>query len=1110
MEEKKRYSNQQSNSTFQPQTYRQSSFEQVNPGRTETHSSSAPTLSSSQQPLVGVIDQGFGAGEHGAEVLKTIAQSNSQSPAWLGGGVGNGCWAESLTKFVDAAKTLGQRAVANLSFDLTEKHSDGSVTTRSQLTTAEQQALSYAHDNGVLIVASSGNQGNAMSALGQASQQFDNIIAVGAAEGNHRADYSSYGNGLDLVALGQQAGDAFTGTSRSAAEVTGTISQMWAANSTLDYRQVTGALESTATDLQKAGWDAETGAGLLNSTAAINLAKTITPETQQFSGAQLIQQVNGSFNTSPWTSTDGTVASERTTRLIEGTGSAADDDRSKATKRYAKQRAENEQITRDAKASKADREEASWILKHKGYISAPVKPAHPPARDVIPKPPANREKPPKNTNRAGAVKHPVKPGSAQDKAALKDLIGKAGTSTADRNEALAILHAQEAKERAAAEKKRLAQEKAALKKQINNPRTSTADRNEASNILHALEAQEVAAAEKQFSTQGEAALTQKAHDSHASPAEREAASSLLRKREAAKTQAAKPPAPKKKGWLDRTVDNVKEDLHDAGDFVKRNADVISEVGHTALDVAGMVPVIGAVADGVNAGWYAAAGDYTNAGLSLAGMVPGVGDAAIAGKLAMKGAKLATKAEKAINVGQKAVHQVGRAYEAYGTVQDAQGVVDGTADAIDQFSHGDYLHGGLSVVNAGLSAFGVHGGVKGAGGGGNHHDPSPGSDRTSPASDRVSAPDKGNHQIPSSEVGTAGAGNKRDPLEPRVVRPADGSKRKPGVKHGSPVVAGGRKEGQTRPSDGRPSDRSDPTRPFSPSKKDNHEPAPVGAGKDHKSDLGDNAIKPPTAKAQDHGATHPGVDGSGDRNSPQPSIAASPHPSRSTQTSPNGSSHAPRTGGGGSGNQPPQKPPTGGSPSSFNFESDNPNQPSASGDNSRNPSSELEDSSHASELEQPNSSNNNRAPQVGDPVPGLTNARFGKPRGGGGRPQDQAYDRLVTGSDLSVYVRNSSGKLVEFDGVTGPISDRTLLDGKNVKPGSGGGPHVKQARRQLDALQNSGASGIEWRFSDLKAAIRRQRRFNREEMDITCVSGPHSLEELDSMPWTPTNTPHNNS
>jgi hypothetical protein len=38
----------------------------------------------------------------------------------------------------------------------------------------------------------------------------------------------------------------------------------------------------------------------------------------------------------------------------------------------------------------------------------------------------------------------------------------------------------------------------------------------------------------------------------------------------------------------------------------------SEIGHTVLNVAGMIPVIGAPADAINAGWYAAQGDWGNA------------------------------------------------------------------------------------------------------------------------------------------------------------------------------------------------------------------------------------------------------------------------------------------------------------------------------------------------------------------------------------------------------------------------------------------------------------------------------------------------------------------
>lgn len=258
------------------------------------------------QPLVGVIDAGFGTNEHGSKMVEAIQKENPQAKIWQGGGVGTGSGLESLTEFVDVAKATGQRAVANLSFDLTEVHPDGSSSTRAQLTAKEQSALSYARDNGVLVVASSGNQGGAMSALGQASQPSDNLIVVGAANGNDRASYSSYGNGLDLVA---DVGAA--GTSSAAAKVTGTIAKLWNTNPGLNSQQVEQMLTTTATDLKTPGWDAETGAGLLNSGAAIALATHTAPEAIVFSGAQLIQQVPGSLGGATWESRNGAVASER-------------------------------------------------------------------------------------------------------------------------------------------------------------------------------------------------------------------------------------------------------------------------------------------------------------------------------------------------------------------------------------------------------------------------------------------------------------------------------------------------------------------------------------------------------------------------------------------------------------------------------------------------------------------------------------------------------------------------------------------------------------------------------------------------------------------------------
>jgi RHS repeat-associated protein len=62
---------------------------------------------------------------------------------------------------------------------------------------------------------------------------------------------------------------------------------------------------------------------------------------------------------------------------------------------------------------------------------------------------------------------------------------------------------------------------------------------------------------------------------------------------------------------------------------------LGDIGHTVLDVAGMVPVIGEAADLVNGAWYAAEGDWVNAGLSFAGAIPFAGWAATGTKYAVK-------------------------------------------------------------------------------------------------------------------------------------------------------------------------------------------------------------------------------------------------------------------------------------------------------------------------------------------------------------------------------------------------------------------------------------------------------------------------------------------
>tara|TARA_R110001632_G_scaffold72532_2_gene167622 strand:+ start:1130 stop:1963 length:834 start_codon:yes stop_codon:yes gene_type:complete len=76
-------------------------------------------------------------------------------------------------------------------------------------------------------------------------------------------------------------------------------------------------------------------------------------------------------------------------------------------------------------------------------------------------------------------------------------------------------------------------------------------------------------------------------------------------------------------------------------------------GHLALDVLGLIPGFGEIADGANAAWYTAEGDYFNAGLSTAAMVPFAGWAATATKLGTKGYSKASKVAKGVDKLSKA-------------------------------------------------------------------------------------------------------------------------------------------------------------------------------------------------------------------------------------------------------------------------------------------------------------------------------------------------------------------------------------------------------------------------------------------------------------------------
>jgi hypothetical protein len=107
-----------------------------------------------------------------------------------------------------------------------------------------------------------------------------------------------------------------------------------------------------------------------------------------------------------------------------------------------------------------------------------------------------------------------------------------------------------------------------------------------------------------------------------------------------------------------------------GTGCKRDKDLTAmEIVHGALDIAGFIPVLGAIPDGVNAAIYVVEGDWANAGLSAVAMVPAWGDGVKLGAMAGKSViKISGKAafklgEEGIALGLKEVKAASKAEKA---------------------------------------------------------------------------------------------------------------------------------------------------------------------------------------------------------------------------------------------------------------------------------------------------------------------------------------------------------------------------------------------------------------------------------------------------------------
>lgn len=231
---------------------------------------------------------------HGTHVAGTIAQSTNNGMGAAGiayqatilpikvlNSEGSGTY-DAIANGIIWAADKGARVI-NMSLG----GSSGSTTL--------QNAVQYAYSKGVVIVCASGNERKSTVSYPAAYTQ---CIAVGSTRfDGTRARYSNYGSALDIVAPGGDTsvdqnrdgyGDGilqqtfaegsptdfgyyfFQGTSMASPHVAGVAALVLSAHPTYTNEQVRAALQSTAKDLGKAGWDKYYGYGLVNAYAAVN------------------------------------------------------------------------------------------------------------------------------------------------------------------------------------------------------------------------------------------------------------------------------------------------------------------------------------------------------------------------------------------------------------------------------------------------------------------------------------------------------------------------------------------------------------------------------------------------------------------------------------------------------------------------------------------------------------------------------------------------------------------------------------------------------------------------------------------------------------------------
>ena len=139
---------------------------------------------------------------------------------------------------------------------------------------SERQAMQNFYDNGMLLVAAAGNDGNNRYSY---PASYDAVYSVAATDSdNNHANFSQYNSQVEIAAPGVSVRSTipggryayFNGTSMATPHVAGVSALVWSNNQGCSAQDVRGALNATATDLGSAGRDIYYGHGLIQAKAA--------------------------------------------------------------------------------------------------------------------------------------------------------------------------------------------------------------------------------------------------------------------------------------------------------------------------------------------------------------------------------------------------------------------------------------------------------------------------------------------------------------------------------------------------------------------------------------------------------------------------------------------------------------------------------------------------------------------------------------------------------------------------------------------------------------------------------------------------------------------------